>query len=132
MRAMKRAGAIAVMLSTCLGSASAVSAGTAQEVFICKLNEGKTMEDLNKVIDDFKKMVVKLKGGDKYQAWLLTPVAAGNLANIVWVGEMSDGVSLATLTEDYRTSEAGKIQDKKFQKVITCESRSIWNSEKLK
>jgi hypothetical protein len=129
---MKHAAAMAVMLSTCLGSASGLFAGTAQEVFICKLNEGKTMEDLNKVIDDFKKMVGKLKGGDKYQAWLLTPVAAGNLANVVWVGEMPDGVSLATLAEDYRTSEAGKMQDKKFQKVMTCESRSIWNSEKLK
>lgn len=132
MRAMRYAAVLAVMLSTCLGSAAAVFAGTAQEVFICELNEGKTIEDLNKVIDDWKKMVGKLKGGDKYRAWLLTPMAAGNLASIVWVGEMSDAVSLAALSEEYRTSEAGKIQDKKFQKVITCESRSIWNSEKVK
>jgi hypothetical protein len=45
---------------------------------------------------------------------------------------MPDAVSLATLTEDYRTSEAGKMQDKKFQGVMTCRSRSIWHSEKLK
>ena len=31
------------------------------------------MADLNKVIADFKQMIGKLKGGDKYQAWLLTP-----------------------------------------------------------
>lgn len=132
MKAITCGAVLAVMLSTCLGSAAVVLAGTAQEVFICKLNEDKTMEDLNKVIDDFKKMVGKLKGGDKYRAWLLTPVAADDLATIVWVGEMSDGSSLATLAEDYRTSEAGKIQDKKFQKVISCKSRSIWLSEKIK
>ena len=132
MKVFGRSLAIAALLSTCLGSASAVLADTAQEVFICKLNEGKTMADLNKAVADFKQMVGKLKGGDKYQAWLLTPVAADDLANIVWVGEMPDAGGLATLQADYQTSEAGQAQDKKFRSVITCKSRSIWNSEKIK
>jgi hypothetical protein len=34
--------------------------------------------------------------------------------------------------ERCRTSEAGRTQDKKFRDVITCESRSIWHSEKMK
>jgi hypothetical protein len=132
MKVSGRSLAIAALLSACLGSASAALAGTAQEVFICKLNEGKTMADLNKVIADFKQMIVKLKGGDKYRAWLLTPVAADDLSTIVWVGEMSDGTGLAALQQDYQGSESGQAQDKKFQAVITCKSRSIWNSEKIK
>ena len=132
MKVFGRSLAIAAVLSGYLTSATPVSADTAQEVFICKLNEGKTMADLNKVIGDFKKMVVKLPGGDRYQAWLLTAMAADDLATVVWVGEMPDAMTLAALTEAYRTSEAGQEQDKKFRKVITCKSRSIWNSEKLK
>ena len=132
MKGFGRSLALAAVLSGCLASAAPVSADTAQEVFICKLNEGKTMADLNKVVGDFKKMIVKLAGGDKYQAWLLTPTAADDLATVVWVGEMPDAISLAALTDEYRTSDAGHEQDKKFRKVITCKSRSIWNSAKLK
>ena len=129
MKALGQSLALATLL---LGSASAVLADTAQEVFICKLNDGKTMADLNKVIADFKQMIVKFSGGDKYQAWLLTPTAADDLSTIVWVGEMPDGAGLAALQDEYRTSEAGQKQDKKFRGVITCKSRSIWNSERLK
>lgn len=123
---------VAAVVSACVGAATAASADTAQEVFICKLNEGKTEADLTKVVADFKQMIVKFKGGDKYQAWLLTPVAADDLAAIVWVGEMPDVTGLITLGEEYRNSEAGKAQDKKFRDVMTCKSRSIWNSAKIK
>lgn len=123
---------IGTLACSWLGLATVARADTAQEVFICKLNEGKTMADVNKAIADFKQMVVKLKGGDKYQAWLLTPVAAEDLSTIVWVGEMSDQAGLAGLGEEYMTSEAGKAQDKKFRDVMTCKSRSVWQSAKIK
>ncbi len=129
---MNAFGRSLAILTLLLGSAPAVFADTAQEVFLCKLNEGKTMADLNKVIADFKQMIVKISGGDRYQAWLLTPTAADDLSTIVWVGEMPDATSLAALQDGYRTSEAGQKQDKKFQSVITCKSRSTWNSERLK
>ncbi len=132
MKLLGRSLAIAALLSAGLGTASAALADTTQEVFVCKLKEGKTMADLKKVIADWKQMVVKLKGGDKYQAWLLTPMAADDLADIVWVGEMPDEAALAAVNTDYRTSEAGRTQDQKFSSVITCKSRSVWNSEKLK
>jgi len=123
---------IAALLSAGLGAASAAFADTAQEVYVCKLNEGKTMADAKKVIADWKQMVVKLKGGDKYQAWLLRPIAGADLADIVWVGEMPDESALAAVNTEYRTSEAGQAQDQKFRSVMTCNSRSVWNSEKLK
>jgi hypothetical protein len=132
MKGFARSLMIGAVMSACLGSISAAFADTAQEVFICKLNEGKTMADLHKVIGDFKQMIGKLKGGDRYQAWVLTPVAADDLSNVVWIGEMPDGMALTALQEDYRSSEAGQAQDKKFQKVMTCRSRSIWNSERVK
>ena len=66
MKLFGRSLAIAALLSAGLGTVSAAFADTAQEVFVCKLKEGKTMADLKKVIADWKQMVVKLKGGDKY------------------------------------------------------------------
>lgn len=132
MKLFGRSLAIAALFSAGLGTASAALADTAQEVFVCKLKEGKTMADLKKVIADWKQMVVKLKSGDKYQAWLLTPLAADDLGDIVWVGDMPDEGALAAVNTEYRTSEAGQAQDQKFNSVITCKSRSIWNSEKLK
>jgi len=129
---MKMLGRSLAFATLLLGPASVVVADTAQEVFICKLNEGKTMADLNKVIADFKQMIVKFSGGDKYQAFLLTPVAANDLTTIVWVGEMPDATSMAALQDEYRTSEAGQKQDKRFRGVVTCKSRSLWNSERIK
>jgi hypothetical protein len=115
-----------------LGVALPAQAETAQEVFICHLNEGKTMADLDKAIADFNAMAGSLKGGEQYQAWVLTPTAAADMASVVWVGEMPDAVGLAAIGEDYRSSEAGKKQDEKFQKVMTCESRSTWISKKVR
>ncbi len=115
-----------------LGAVTVARADTAREVFICKLNQGKTPADVDKAIADFKAMVVKLKGGDTYQAWLLTPVAAEDLDTIIWVGEMPDQASMAALGEEYRTSDAGKAQDKKFRDVMTCKTRSVWNTAKIK
>ncbi len=132
MKVFGRSLAIAALLSACLGSAAAVRADTEQEVFICKLNEGKTMADLNKVIADFKQMIGKIKGGDAYQAWLLRPVASDDMTQIVWVGEMPDAASLAALQADYLSTEAGQAQHKKFQSVITFKSRTIWSSAKIK
>ncbi len=132
MKVFARSLVSVALLAACLGSARPVFADTAQEVFICKLKDGKTMADLKKVVADFKQMIVKLRGGDKYEAWLLTPVAADDLDDIVWVGQLPDQAALAALGEDYRTSEAGQAQDKKFRSVINCKSRSVWNSEKVK
>ena len=77
-------------------------------------------------------MIGGLKGGDQYKAELLTPIAAENLSSIVWVGEMPDMGSMGALNDDYTNSDAGKAQDKKFQSVITCESRSIWRATTIK
>lgn len=131
-KALGRSLAIVTLLATGFGAASTARADTAQEVFICKLNQGKTMADVNKVITDFNKMIVKLSGGDRYQAWLLTPVAADDLEAIVWVGEMPDAVGMATLQHEYQSSQTGHEQDKKFRSVMTCKSRSLWNSAKIK
>jgi ABC-type glycerol-3-phosphate transport system substrate-binding protein len=133
MKTLVRTTAIATLFVAALGmTTAAFAAAGVQEVFVCQLNDGKTMEDLNKVIGEFNKMIGDIKGGDKYTAQVLTPIAARNLGNVIWVGQMPDAVAMATLQENYQGSEAGQKMDEKFDDVITCESRSIWRVHKVR
>lgn len=133
MKTIVHASLIAAMLLAVLGmKAGAFADAGVQEVFICKLNQGKTLEDLNKVIGDFNKMIGDRKGGDKYTAHLLTPIAADDLSTIVWVGTMPDSGAMGTLQDDYQASEAGQKMEKKFDDVITCTSRSVWRVHKVR
>lgn len=133
MRSIWRALTLTALLLPVLGRAQVALAGdVVREVFICKLNQGKTMNDLNKVIADFNKMIGDLKGGDGYQAELLSPIAANDMNSLIWVGEMPDSASMGALTDEYGASEAGHKMDKKFRDVMTCESRSIWRAHRLR
>jgi len=132
MKVLTFAAVFAAIVSAGFASAPPALADTAQEAIQCQLKEGKTMADLDKAIEAFNKMIGEIEGGEQYKAWLMTPVAADNLAQIFWIGEMPDHASLAVLQDDYLTSEAGRDQDKKFQKVLSCESRSLWSTRKIK
>ncbi len=64
MKITLRSIGICALLLAVLGTTSIALAGdVVREVFICKLNQGKTMSDLNKVIADFSKMIGDMKGG---------------------------------------------------------------------
>ena len=108
------------------------AATTANEVFICTFQDGKTMDDLMKVVDQWKPVINGMKGGDSYSANILTPIASQNLASVIWVGQSSDAAILGSLTDQYEASEAGRDISKKFQEVINCESRSIWRVHNVK
>ena len=72
MKILTRAAAFAAVLAVGFASAPLALADTAQEAIICELKDGKTMDDLDKVIEAFNKMIGGIEGGDEYQAWLLT------------------------------------------------------------
>jgi hypothetical protein len=133
MKTIVRTTAIATLFVAALGmTTAAFAAGGVQEAYICKLNDGKTMEDLNKVVGDFNKMIGDMKGGDKYTAQVLTPIAAEDLSMVIWVGQMPDAIAMATLQADYLDSDAGRKMDEKFQDVITCTARSTWRVHKVR
>ena len=120
---------IALILASALAFV-AISATLAhadvQEVFICKVKEGKSVEEVMKVGGEFKAAIKALPGGSDYQARVLTPVASGNLGNIVWVGAMGSFSALAAFNDAYNASEVGEKYDAKFQELVNCESRSFW------
>ena len=108
------------------------AATTANEVFICTFQDGKTMDDLMKVVDQWKPVINDMKGGDSYSANILTPIASQNLASVIWVGESPDAATLSGITDQYETSKAGQDINAKFQSVVDCTSRSIWRVHNVK
>ena len=109
-----------------------VAHATAQEAFICSLNEGKTIEDLLKVAGEFKAAIQDIKGGKDYQARILTPIASQNLSNIIWIGQMPSFAAMAAFSDAYNGSAADKKMNPKFQAVADCESRSFWQVHRVK
>jgi hypothetical protein len=103
-----------------------VAHATTQEVFICTLKEGATLEQLMEVGSEFVKAAKDIKGGKNYQAQILTPIASQNLQSVIWIGRLPDFVALAKFNDAYGASDASAKLDAKFQALTKCESRSFW------
>jgi hypothetical protein len=133
MRLIKLTLACLAVLALFIAAAPGTCAATtANEVFICTFQDGKTMDDLMKVVDQWKPVIDGMKGGDSYSANILTPIASQNLASVIWVGQSPDAATLSGLTDQYEASKAGQDINAKFQSVINCESRSSWRVHEVK
>jgi hypothetical protein len=121
-----RLAGLAVLSLFVVAAPAARAATTTNEVFICTFQDGKSMDDLMKVVKEWKPVRDGMDGGDKYSAAILTPIATQNLGSVIWVGEAPDAATLGSLTDQYEGTKAGRDINAKFQKVIDCQSRSIW------
>ena len=70
------------------GISSPASADPVQEAFICTFKDGKTMDDLMKVVDEWKPVMADIKGGGSYKAWIMTPIVSDNLDAVIWIGQL--------------------------------------------
>ena len=120
--------ALAVLLS-----AQAAFAGPIVEVFICELNEGKTIEDVNKMMGTFKAMTDKAGIADSYTAhvgfqqvpiktnsvnWIgIAPSAQDYGKAIDWFTGTADGIKFAALYSSIYTC------DNSFMTFITASSK---------
>ena len=122
---------LAFVLPLVAMSASRAEA-TAQEVFICTLKEGHSLDDLMKVASEFKASIASLTGGSGYQAQVLVPIASQDLNTIVWVGRMPNFPSLAAFNDSYQASAMSDKLGMKFDEVSDCQSRSFWQVHDVK
>ena len=99
---------------------------TVQEAFICTLSDGKTGEDVAGVAAEFKQAIADLEGGDAYEVQILTPIVSDNLSSVIWIGQMPSFSALAAFSESFGGSEAAEMMTPKFEAVMDCGSRSIW------
>lgn len=100
------------------------------ETFTCDFNDGKSMSDLQKVIDEWNDFLDK-KGVDYYFAAVITPFYYGELAfDIGWLGAWADGSRMGAGT-DMWLAEGSEINGKFFD-VIDCKSHSNFVSMQVK
>ncbi len=124
------AAVLASSLAFC--ASSTAFADDVVEEFVCTFNHGKTMDDLMKVVDQWKEVMEDIKSGKDYQAWILTPIASDHMTSVIWMGRIPDMEAFGKLEAEYSTSEGGQEMGVRFAEVVTCQSRSIWRMEKVR
>jgi hypothetical protein len=100
------------------------------ETWTCDFNAGKSMADLEPVIDAWSKWADK-RGFTDYFASILTPNYYGELPfDIGWLGAWKDGNAMGAGTDAW-VNTGGKVSAM-FAEVITCDSHSNFVSTMIK
>lgn len=114
-------------LSMILFTASAYADSVIQ-VWTCKLHDGKTVDEVEKVSSAWLKAAKSMEGGEDLEVSLEFPLAAntGNGSfNFVLVA--ADAKTWGVFNNDYDDSPAAEVDDAWFE-VASCSSSSLWQS----
>ena len=105
-----------------VSSASAAAKAAPVDYRACHFRDGKTMQDLDKVIVKFREYAKKADSG--YAAWTLTPQFQTNLPlDVAWMGAWPDAETFGVSMEQWM-KEGGELQ-KAFAEVVDCGSRHM-------
>jgi hypothetical protein len=105
-----------------------VHADSVVQIWTCKLNDGKTRDDLVAVSSAWLKAAKTMDGGDAIQVSLEYPVAAeGGDGSFNFVMIIADTKTWGVFNNDYSDSPAGEA-DEAWGEVATCSSSSLWAS----
>ena len=97
---------------------------TPLDTFTCSFNDGKDMDDLNKVIAEWNEFLDG-KGVDDYGAMIMTPYYFGaDTFELGWLGFWTSQEAMGAGIDMYR-AEAGQF-DAEFAKVTTCDTHEHW------
>ena len=129
---IKRLVLILVSVFALVSMSPTLAHATTEEVFICSLNEGKTMEDLMNMASQLVKAIRDLKSGGAYQAQILTPIASQDLSTVIWIGLMPDFATLAAIDDEFDASAVAKKLNSMISEILDCESRSFWQVHDVK
>ena len=100
---------------------------TPVETYVCKFQEGKSMQDLDGVIKDWNRFMDRNAGKSGYQAILLLPSFYGERNfDVGWVGFAQDAKSLGQALDTWR--DKGGEMAAAFAEVIDCPARTNYAS----
>jgi len=108
-----------------------VQAANVLHIWQCTANEGKTLADVDVVSLAWLKAARGMKGGEKFDVYIDTPIAAqagGNRFDFVLIAPSFD--SWGVFNQGYEGSAAQKA-DQAFGDVAECQGSSIWESRKM-
>lgn len=119
---MKRLLILLTAVAIALVSASATA--TIREFLRCQLNEGKSLADLEKAMDEWRALATKAGYAD-YVAEILVPVHASDVApgRFYWMGTVPSYERLGAGYNWWLTNPDAIEMADKLNRVYTCETR---------
>ena len=105
-----------------LFASSTLFAGPVVEIFECKLNEGKTYDDLSSMMDTFSGYLEKAGLEDTYTAHVgfqQIPIKAGS---VNWIGISPSAEDFGKAIDWFTSSEDGRSFGALYESVYSCEN----------
>ena len=101
------------------------------QLWSCKLNDGKTGDDLVAVSSAWLKAAKSMEGGDAIEAYLEFPIAAETEdGEFTFVMVVADTKTWGVFNNDYLDSPAGEAEEA-WGEVATCSVSSLWASVEI-
>ena len=119
-----------ILLFALLAGSCSLANAAAVHVWTCKLNDGKTTDDLDAVSSAWVAATKSMKGGEKIEAFHEFPVAA----------TVGDGFNFVVITPNFEDwgkvtqaypGSASEKADEAWGEVATCSGSSLWASAKI-
>lgn len=100
------------------------------EIWPCSFVDGKSMDDLNKVIKKWNSFMDE-QGDTTYSAWLLTPnFINGNMFDVGWVGMWPNAEAMGAAMER-GMAPANRAMTAQFFDVVSCGQHALFASSRL-
>ena len=99
-----------------------VLAGPTIETYICTLNEGKTLEDVNAMVATFSSMIKKAGLQDSYTAHVCFQQIPAKANSVNWIGISPTPTDYGKAIEWFTNTKDGQKFGALYQSVYTCET----------
>ena len=97
-----------------------VLAGPTIETYICTLNEGKTLEDVNAMVATFSSMIKKAGLQDSYTAHVGFQQIPAKANSVNWIGISPTPTDYGKAIEWFTNTKDGQKLGALYQSVYTC------------
>ena len=103
------------------------------EYWGCKLNDGKSMDDLMAWAEKWNKVADGLSD-QSYSAWVMTPMFTDSMTqyDFVWGGTWGSYQQMGTGMGEFFGGEEGAALFAEYQNITTCESHTLWNATTIR
>ncbi len=119
---MLKKTAITIVAALFLGLSFAAAADPVSVVYSCKLNDGKTKEEIMAVNARWLKWARETAGTDEITSSYVTPVV-GDFGGFMWVDSYPSAAAWA------KVADAGPEFDEEFDELATCSGNRMYRGE---
>ena len=101
-----------------------------EEIFVCTLEEGETMEKVMEISAEWQRSVRELRGGETVTVRVGRPLYSDDLLSFTWATTVADRTGIGTYMDSY--PEKMEAIDREFYAIADCRSSSFWEMAEFK